>query len=102
MRVFKILPLAVAACLGLGTLQGCAVWRDQESVGAYVDDATLTSRVTVPLRCRVISHCPQSPSLADSRTVNQRPPRRTRMICPSSTASSLRVEHFPRQPNPAA
>jgi len=26
-------------------VQGYAVWREQQSVGAYVDDATLTSRV---------------------------------------------------------
>ena len=37
--------LAIASALALLTTTGCAVMRDQESVGAYVDDATLTSRV---------------------------------------------------------
>ena len=37
--------LAIASALALLTTTGCAVMRDQESVGAYVDDATLTTRV---------------------------------------------------------
>jgi len=37
--------LAIASALALLTTSGCAVMRDQESVGAYVDDATLTTRV---------------------------------------------------------
>ncbi|MBH9575922.1 BON domain-containing protein [Inhella proteolytica] len=45
MKLLKLLPLTLALGLGLGPLQGCAVWREQETVGAYVDDATLTSRV---------------------------------------------------------
>jgi osmotically-inducible protein OsmY len=36
---------AVAAALTLATASGCAVVRDQETVGAYIDDATLTTRV---------------------------------------------------------
>lgn len=36
-----ILMLSAATLL----LPGCAVWRDQEPVGAYVDDTTLTTRV---------------------------------------------------------
>lgn len=49
MKTIKLLPLALASCLGWAPLQGCAVWREQESVGAYVDDATLTSRVKAKL-----------------------------------------------------
>lgn len=36
---------AIVSAVALLTTTGCAVMRDQESVGAYVDDATLTSRV---------------------------------------------------------
>ena len=44
MKARQVLIAAVSALALLGTT-GCAVVRDQESVGAYVDDATLTSRV---------------------------------------------------------
>lgn len=37
--------LAVAATVSLVQLTGCAVARDQQTVGAYVDDATITTRV---------------------------------------------------------
>ena len=38
--------LAAAVCAAaLITLPGCAVMRDQETVGAYVDDATITTQV---------------------------------------------------------
>ena len=37
--------LAAAAALSLVQLTGCAVARDQQSVGAYIDDATITTRV---------------------------------------------------------
>jgi osmotically-inducible protein OsmY len=37
--------LALASALTVVTTTGCAVARDQESVGEYVDDATLTTRV---------------------------------------------------------
>ncbi|CAM4142010.1 BON domain-containing protein [Roseateles saccharophilus] len=42
-----ILTLAVATALTatLAATGGCAVTRSQESVGAYLDDATLTTRV---------------------------------------------------------
>ncbi|MFG6485130.1 BON domain-containing protein [Roseateles sp. BYS78W] len=42
-----ILTLALAAALvaTLGATSGCAVTRDQETVGAYVDDTALTTRV---------------------------------------------------------
>jgi osmotically-inducible protein OsmY len=43
----KIASIALAAAAALVVLQtgGCAVARDQESVGAYVDDSVLTTRV---------------------------------------------------------
>jgi hyperosmotically inducible periplasmic protein len=37
--------LAVAAALSVVQLTGCAVARDQQTVGAYIDDAALTTRV---------------------------------------------------------
>ncbi|MEO6281304.1 BON domain-containing protein [Roseateles sp.] len=42
-----VLTLALAAALvaTLGATSGCAVSRNQETVGAYVDDAALTTRV---------------------------------------------------------
>jgi osmotically-inducible protein OsmY len=42
-----VLTLALAAALvaTLGATSGCAVARKQETVGAYVDDAALTTRV---------------------------------------------------------
>jgi hyperosmotically inducible protein len=44
MQARHILAAAVAAtALTLGA--GCAVVRDQQTVGSYVDDATITSRV---------------------------------------------------------
>jgi len=36
---------ATAAAVGLLVASGCAVTRGQESVGAYVDDATITTQV---------------------------------------------------------
>lgn len=42
-----VLTLAVATALvaTLASTSGCAVARKQETVGAYIDDATLTTRV---------------------------------------------------------
>lgn len=40
---FRLTCIAIA--LVAGTLSGCAVQRGQESVGAYVDDATITTQV---------------------------------------------------------
>ena len=34
-----------AACLALLSLPGCAVTRDQSTVGAYIDDTTITTSV---------------------------------------------------------
>ncbi len=36
---------AAAAALSLVQISGCAVARDQQSVGAYIDDAAITTRV---------------------------------------------------------
>jgi hyperosmotically inducible periplasmic protein len=43
--IIRIAILAAASALALTTLQGCAVARDQQSVGSYIDDATLTTRI---------------------------------------------------------
>ena len=37
--------LAAAAALTVVQVTGCAVARDQQTVGSYVDDATITTRV---------------------------------------------------------
>lgn len=39
------LALATALVATLGSTTGCAVARNQETVGNYIDDATLTTRV---------------------------------------------------------
>ena len=36
--------LAIAATVSLVQLTGCAVARDQQTVGSYIDDATITTR----------------------------------------------------------
>lgn len=36
---------AVVAALAFSSVAGCAVSRGQETIGAYVDDATITARV---------------------------------------------------------
>jgi osmotically-inducible protein OsmY len=43
----KIASIALAAAASLIVLQtgGCAVARDQQTVGSYIDDTTLTTRV---------------------------------------------------------
>lgn len=41
----RTLVAAAAAAIALLSAGGCAVTRGQESVGAYVDDATLTTRI---------------------------------------------------------
>jgi hyperosmotically inducible periplasmic protein len=37
--------LATAAAFAIVQTTGCAVTRDQQSVGSYIDDSTLTTRV---------------------------------------------------------
>jgi osmotically-inducible protein OsmY len=44
-RKLRPLFLALASVAVLATATGCAVVRDQQPVGAYIDDATLTTRV---------------------------------------------------------
>jgi len=44
MKTCLILAAAVSALAVLGTT-GCAVERHQQTVGSYIDDATLTTRV---------------------------------------------------------
>jgi len=39
------LVMASISVLGAAALQGCAVGRDQETVGAYIDDSSITARV---------------------------------------------------------
>jgi hyperosmotically inducible protein len=43
--MIKKIALASAIAITAIYATGCAVVRDQESVGAYVDDATITTRV---------------------------------------------------------
>lgn len=42
---FATLLIAAAAAAAVVTTTGCAVARDQQSVGSYIDDSTLTTRV---------------------------------------------------------
>ena len=44
MNIRTLLATTVTA-LSLVTVTGCAVTRGQETVGAYVDDATITARI---------------------------------------------------------
>lgn len=43
----KLAPLVIAAAAALVVIQtgGCAVARDQQPVGSYIDDSVLTTRV---------------------------------------------------------
>ena len=45
MPAYRLLAAAAVVGAALFTTVGCAVVRDQQSVGAYIDDATLTTRV---------------------------------------------------------
>lgn len=45
MPASRFLVAATVASAALFTTVGCAVVRDQQSVGAYIDDTTLTTRV---------------------------------------------------------
>ncbi|MEN9314210.1 MAG: hypothetical protein RIS35_603 [Pseudomonadota bacterium] len=44
MKSFRIAAFVLAGLLG-SSLAGCAVTRDQSTVGEYMDDATITTRV---------------------------------------------------------
>lgn len=43
--MIKTLALASALALGVATITGCAVARDQQSVGSYIDDTAITTSV---------------------------------------------------------
>ena len=43
--MFKTALIAAVSAAALLTLPGCAVIRDQSTVGAYIDDATITTQV---------------------------------------------------------
>jgi len=43
--MLKNLALATALAVGSIYLTGCAVARDQQTVGAYIDDTTITTQV---------------------------------------------------------
>lgn len=45
MRINQMLIAAVTAAASLTALPGCAVTRDQSTVGEYIDDATITTKV---------------------------------------------------------
>ena len=47
MKKFAFSPLLLASAAVLGTLHlsGCAVSRNQETVGAYIDDSSITARI---------------------------------------------------------
>jgi hypothetical protein len=47
MKKIAIAPVVLASAAVLGTLylSGCAVSRDQETVGAYLDDSSITARI---------------------------------------------------------
>lgn len=45
MRINHMLIAAVTAAASLTALPGCAVSRDQSTVGEYIDDATITTKV---------------------------------------------------------
>lgn len=44
-RSTRMLAVAFAATMAVTGITGCAVARDQQTVGSYIDDATLTTRV---------------------------------------------------------
>ena len=43
--MIKHIALASAIALGALNIAGCAVARDQQTVGSYIDDATITTQV---------------------------------------------------------
>lgn len=45
LRPLGVLAVIAAAAAAVSGLSGCAVARDQQTVGSYIDDATLTTRV---------------------------------------------------------
>lgn len=47
--IIRTILAAVISAVALLTVSGCAVVRGQETVGAYVDDATITTQVKARL-----------------------------------------------------
>ena len=45
LRPVRVLAIVAAAAAAITGITGCAVARDQQTVGSYIDDATLTTRV---------------------------------------------------------
>ena len=45
MKGMRMLALASAMALGVAGLSACAVARDQQSAGEYVDDAAITAKI---------------------------------------------------------
>ena len=43
--MLKTIALASALAFGAVTITGCAVARDQQTVGSYIDDTTITTQV---------------------------------------------------------
>ena len=43
--IIRTILAAIVAAMALLTVSGCAVSRDQETVGAYIDDTTITTQV---------------------------------------------------------
>ncbi len=43
--MLKTIALASALALGAVTITGCAVARDQQTVGSYIDDTSITTQV---------------------------------------------------------
>ncbi|HEX5697286.1 MAG TPA: BON domain-containing protein [Rhodoferax sp.] len=43
--IIRTILAAIISAVALLTVSGCAVSRDQETVGAYIDDTTITTQV---------------------------------------------------------
>ena len=43
--IIRTILAAIISVMALLTVSGCAVSRDQETVGAYIDDTTITTQV---------------------------------------------------------
>jgi osmotically-inducible protein OsmY len=43
--IIRTILAAIISAMALLTVSGCAVSRDQETVGAYIDDTTITTQV---------------------------------------------------------
>jgi len=43
--IMRITLAAMVSAVALLTVSGCAVTRDQQTVGAYIDDATITAQI---------------------------------------------------------